>query len=70
MEIKVVLFSSDHFDRDELEKLTEEDLLDLAYVAWNVDDNAYVYESLEKFKEDVNNRIVYVDNCYIYFITM
>ena len=68
METKVLCFSVYHYNRDELEKMSDEEKLDLAYVATAFGYDEASVNTLKEFETLCNNDELPMDNVWIYFV--
>lgn len=65
-----LLFSADVFTRESLEKLNERELYDFANVASNFGYNEADILTLNDFSDKVNNREIFPEYSWLYFVTV
>lgn len=68
MKTFALLFSIDVYEREELAKLTAQELYDLAIMAANVGYDEASVLTLDELSYKVNEDIISLDNVWLYFI--
>lgn len=70
METKALLFSIDCYERDELAKMSDNELYELASVASTVGYDEASVLSLDELSCRVNDDEISVDNSWLYFVNV
>lgn len=70
MKTFALIFSVYAYQRDELEKMTEKELYDLASVAMTVGYDEASVLTLEEFSAIANNDEISLDNVWLYFVSI
>jgi hypothetical protein len=70
METKVLVFSADLFDRSELEMMSDKEKYEYASVASTIANDEADVLSLKAFETMSNNEEIFLDNSWIYFVTI
>ena len=70
MKTFALLFSIDAYEREELEKMTAQELYDLASVAGAVGYDEASVMTLEEFSTMANNDEISLDNAWLYFVSI
>ena len=65
-----LLFSVDVYERQELEKLNEQELYDLATTAQNDGYGKADIMTLDVFSWKANEEMVFLENSWLYFVTI
>jgi len=63
-------FSVDSYEREELDKMSQQELYDLASVASTVGYDEADVMTLDVFSYKVNEEQISLDNCWLYFVTL
>lgn len=70
MKTFALLFSIDAYEREELDKMTEKELYDLASVASTVGYDEADVLTLDELSFKVNEDIISLDNSWLYFVNV
>lgn len=70
METKVLVFSAGVFNRSELEMMSDKEKYELASVASTIANDEADVLSLKAFETMSNNEEIFLDNSWIYFVTI
>lgn len=70
MKTFALLFSVYAYKRDELEKMTTQELYDLAHVASSLGYDEASVLTLEEFSTMANNDEIPLDNVWLYFVSI
>jgi len=70
MKTLVLMFSVYAYQRDELEKMSNEELFNLAFVASTLGYDEASVLTLEEFSTMANNDEIQLDNVWLYFISI
>lgn len=63
-------FRIDAYEREELAKMSQQELYDLASVASTVGYDEADVMTLDEFSYKVNEDKISLDNCWLYFVTL
>lgn len=70
METKAVIFRIDAYEREELAKMSQQELYDLASVASTVGYDEADVLSLDELSYKINEDMISLDSCWLYFVTV
>ena len=70
METKALLFSIDCYERDELAKMSDKELYELASVASTVGYDEASVLSLDELSWKINEDIISLDSSWLYFVNV
>lgn len=70
MKTFALLFSVYAYQRDELEKMTAQELYDLAHVACSLGYDEASVLTLEEFSTMANNAEIHLSNVWLYFVSI
>jgi len=70
MKIFALLFSIDAYEREELARMTDQELYDLASVASSVGYDEASVMTLEELSYKVNEDIISLDSVWLYFVSI
>ena len=70
MKTLVLMFSVYAYKRDELEKMSSEELFNLAFVASTLGYDEASVLTLEKFSTMANNAEIHLSNVWLYFVSI
>ena len=68
METKALLFSIDSYEREELAKMSDRELYELASVASTVGYDEASVLSLDELSWKINDDMISLDNVWLYFV--
>ena len=63
--VRVIGFPKENYDKETLDKLNDRELSDWALA----DGDTFIYVDLREFQNEVNNTSIDVNNYWIYFLT-
>ena len=70
MKTYALTFSCDAYEREELAKMSAEELYDLARVASDVGYDEAGVMTLDELSSKVNDDIISLDSCWLYFVNV
>lgn len=68
METKALLFSIDAYEREELAKMSSDELYELAWTASCLGYDEASVLSLDELSFKINEDMISLDNCWLYFV--
>lgn len=70
METKALLFNIDSYEREELAKMSNDELYELAWVASSFGYDEASVLSLSELSYKINEDMISLDNCWLYFVNV